>query len=163
MTDFASLLWQRGYWGQTLGWCLQGARRLDQTAGDNIIKSFERGAIFIEYLVVVDKMYHYFSTTDKTFFKEAYPAPRGPLPFRALPANSTNKGINSEQHLYSFTCVCSLDLCTIAFTKADQNKLQNCCITQNVYIYWYTSIILYYYEKAKINSVWTHINICSLI
>lgn len=42
MTDFASLLWQRGYWGQTLGRRVEGARCLDQTVGDNIIKSFER-------------------------------------------------------------------------------------------------------------------------
>ena len=38
MTDFASLLWQRGYWGQTLGRSVEGARALDQTVGDTIIK-----------------------------------------------------------------------------------------------------------------------------
>lgn len=37
MTDFASLLWQRGHWGQTLGRCVQGAGCLDQTEVHNII------------------------------------------------------------------------------------------------------------------------------
>lgn len=39
MADLASLLWQRGQWGPTLGRCVQGARSLDQTAGDNITTS----------------------------------------------------------------------------------------------------------------------------
>lgn len=38
MTNFASLLWQRGYWGQTLGGCVQGARRMDQAKGEIIFK-----------------------------------------------------------------------------------------------------------------------------
>lgn len=55
MTNFACCLWQRGNWGQTLGRCVQGARRLDQTVGDEIIKSFDRNSP--GFILVVAKMY----------------------------------------------------------------------------------------------------------
>lgn len=35
MTDFASLLRQRGHRGQTLGWCMKGARQLDQASWES--------------------------------------------------------------------------------------------------------------------------------
>lgn len=47
----------------------------------------------------VAEMHHRVSIKYKQLLKDTYPAPRGPLPFRALAANRTNDDINSDLQL----------------------------------------------------------------
>lgn len=85
MTDLSGSLGQRRNWGQALGGGVQGAGRLDQAEGGKPRQGFEGDSN---------------DRNSETTGSGAYPAPRGPLPFRA-PAVNTKTDVSSGQQLNS--------------------------------------------------------------